>query len=163
MATSIFPPSTKHGKSLSGQTSRHKSRSAALQPPSNTSFIQEATWEGRTNSGPFMNNIKVLMNCWIIKSHHGHNYQKKNGNRLDYKGWTSRSFLSVELENNPSELMNHKNRHQGLYKVQQKRIIKVIFYTKMEKKKGKKNLCGKEKVDIMVPTNSWKWKTLFEK
>ena len=52
MATSIFPPSTKHGKSLSGQTSRHKSRSEALQPPSNTSFIQEATWEGRTNSGP---------------------------------------------------------------------------------------------------------------
>ena len=45
--------------------------------------------------------------------------------------------------------MNHKNRHQGPYKVQQKTIIKVIFYTKMKKK-----LCGKEKVDVMVPTNS---------
>ena len=55
--------------------------------------------------------------------------------------------------------MNHKNRHQGPYKVQQKRIIKVIFYTKMERKK----LCEKEKVDIMVLTNSCKWKTLFEK
>ena len=36
--------------------------------------------------------------------------------------------------------MNHKNRHQGPYKVQQKRIDKIIFYTKMEEKtvwKGK--------------------------
>ena len=58
---------------------------------------------------------------------------------------------TVELENNLSELMNHKNRHQGPYKVQQKRIIKVIFYTKWREKK---KLCGKEKVDIMVPTNN---------
>ena len=46
--------------------------------------------------------------------------------------------------------MNHKNRHQGPYKVQQKRIIKEIFYTKWREKK----LRGKKKVDIMVPTNS---------
>ena len=31
--------------------------------------------------------------------------------------------------------MNHKNRHQGPYKVQQKRMIKVIFYTKCREKK----------------------------
>ena len=63
-------------------------------------------------------------------------------------------MVTVELEKNPSDLMNHKNRHQGPYKVQQKTIIKVIFYTKWREKK----LSGKEKVDIMVPTNCSKMK-----
>ena len=36
-------------------------------------------------------------------------------------------FFTVELENNPSELMNHKNRHQGPYKRTEKKSLSSCF------------------------------------